>query len=719
MSSLLDAALWYATHKHWHVFPLRPGSKLPATEHGFKDATTDEAAIRAWWGANPHYNVGVATGDSGLGVADVDVKNDAQGMESWRDLRQAYGAEIEETLISETPTGGMHVWYLRNGYAIGNSAGKLGPGLDVRAIGGYVVAPPSVTPDGEYRWALGHNPTEKALAPFPKALVGLLADGHKPAEHLRARARGEIAQGKRNSTLTSIAGLLRSRGMSPDGILQVLRTENQRCAPPLDEAELAKIAGSMARYEPDETFNLTDLGNGLRFVALEGERARYCAPWGKWLLWDGRRWMVDEHQEVEVRAVAVIRDLLRQAAATDNDEERKALTKHARVIESRRARRDFLASAQPYLAIAPEALDADPWLLNCRNGTLDLRTGEIKPADPKDYITKCAPADYDPDAECPTWQAFERTIAGGDAELVAFKQRAFGYGLTGDVSEQVFFLHYGTGANGKSTELTAIRDVLGEDYAFHTPTDTLLAGRYGSIPNDVARLKGARFVTAVESEAGRRLAEALVKQLTGGDTITARFMRAEWFSFKPTHKIYLAANHKPEIRGTDHAMWRRVRLIPYEVTIPDDEQDKHLGDKLRAEASGILAWLVRGCLEWQHDKGLTPPQAVLKATESYRNEMDVLGDFIADCCVLWPSSKVTAKDIYDAYLKWADENGEKDKLTKTMFGLRLRERGVKDTRIGHAQSRGYAGIGLKGDALQVEIGQEQEVTDSELERIAF
>jgi putative DNA primase/helicase len=637
------------------------------------------------------------------------VKNGAQGMESWRDLRQAYGAEIEETLISETPTGGMHVWYIRNGYAIGNSAGKLGPGLDVRGIGGYVVAPPSVTPEGEYRWALGHNPTQKALLPFPKPLASLLDDGHKPAEHLRAKAKGEIAQGERNSTLTSIAGLLRSRGMSPDGILQVLRTENKRCDPPLDEAELAKIAHSMARYEPDgESFNLTDLGNALRFVALEGKHARYCAPWGKWLLWDGHRWRIDEAQEIELRAVSVIRDLLRQAAAAESDEQRKMLAKYARTTESRRARRDLLASAAPYLAVAPDELDCDPWLLNCQNGTLDLRSGELRAADPNDLITKMAPVDYDPDAECPAWLAFEDQICGGDRALVAFKAQAFGYGLTGDVSEQVFFLHYGTGANGKSTELTAIRDVLGEDYAFHTPTETLLAQRYGSVPNDVARLKGTRFVTAVESEAGRRLAEALVKQLTGGDTITARFMRAEWFSFKPTHKIYLAANHKPEIRGTDYAMWRRVRLIPYETTIPLEKQDKHLGDKLAAEATGILAWLVQGCLDWQRNKGLTPPQAVVKATESYRSEMDILGDFVEDCCVLAPGAQVTVREIYDAYLKWADDNGEKERLSKTMFTLRLTERGIARARLGPKQVRGYQGIGLKGETIQKEILDELE-----------
>jgi putative DNA primase/helicase len=704
--SALPAALWYARHS-WYVLPLRPGSKLPATEHGFQDATTAEQKIRAWWTAEPRYNVGIATGLSGIAAVDVDVKNGAQGMESWRDLRQELGADSEDTVINETPTGGLHMLYAANGHKIRNSAGKLGPGLDVRAEGGYIVVPPSTTPDGEYHWALGCDPAHRALAPIPEALLHLLIEADKPAEHLRATARGTIAEGERNSAMASIAGLLRARGLGVESILHVLEIENAKCVPPLEQNELAKIAGSIARYAPNaKAYNLTDLGNGLRFVGLQGEHVRYCTPWGKWLLWDGTRWRIDETEEVEKLAVCVVRDLLSQAAACASDDERKAITKYARFVESRHARRDLLSSASPYVAITPDALDRDPWLLNCANGTVDLRTGELRPADPADFITKCAPVDYDPDAACPMWEVFEDTIAGNDPELVAFKQRAFGYGLTGDVSEQVFFLHYGTGANGKSTEVTAIREVLGEDYAFHTPTDTLLAGRYGSIPNDVARLKGARFVTAVESEAGRRLAEALVKQLTGGDTITARFMRAEWFSFCPTHKIYLAANHKPEIRGTDHAMWRRVRLIPYEVTIPDEEQDKHLGEKLRTEASGILAWLVRGCLQWQHDKGLAPPQAVLRATESYRNEMDVLGDFIADCCTVWPSAQATAKELYDAYLNWANENGEKDKFSKTMFTLRLKERGIQSARMGHAQSRGYAGIGLKGTPMQVALGKE-------------
>lgn len=464
---------------------------------------------------------------------------------------------------------------------------------------------------------------------------------------------------------------------------------------------------------PVGQYNLTDLGNAMRFVLCEGENVRYCHPWGKWLVWDGRRWKIDDTGAVEIKAVCVVKRLLMESANADSQDQREKLRRFSRATESLSKRRALLISAQPYVTISPDELDTDPWLLNCTNGTLDLRTGEIRAPERSDYLTKLAPTDYDPEAECPDWRAFQDTICGGNQGLVAFKQRAFGYGLTGDVSEQIFFMHYGTGSNGKSTELNTIKDIVGPDYAQHTATETLMVKRNPGVPNDVAKLKGARFVTAIESEAGRRMAEALVKQLTGGDVLTARFLYGEFFEFRPTHKLYLAANHKPEIRGTDHAMWRRIRLIPYTVTIPDDEQDKQLPDKLLAEAAGILAWLVQGCLEWQRD-GLVPPESVKNATSAYKDEMDALGDFITECCVLFPGAKVTAAELYKAYKEWGAKGGEEETMSKRSFGVRLRERGtVSDVRIGSRGSRGYKGIGLKGTAVQAEIATDASaVTDA-------
>jgi putative DNA primase/helicase len=340
--------------------------------------------------------------------------------------------------------------------------------------------------------------------------------------------------------------------------------------------------------------------------------------------------------------------------------------------------------------VAPDELDADPMLLNTKSGTIDLRTGELREHRREDLITKLAPVEYDPGAEAPAWGAFlERVLP--DEELRGFVRRAAGYSASGDTSEQCLFINHGVGANGKSTFHEAAAAALG-DYAMRAPTDMLLARRSGAVPNDVARLKGARFVTAAETEDGRRLAESLVKDLTGQDTITARFMRAEFFDFKPTHKLHLSTNHKPEIRGTDAAIWRRIRLVPWTVTIPPAEQDKKLSEKLRGELAGVLAWIVRGCVEWRHE-GLKAPDAVRKATGAYRSEMDVIGAFIEDCCVLRPDASALATPLYVAYKEWCEESGEPIEKQRR-FGMRLTERGLRREKVGGVYK--WYGIGLRG-----------------------
>jgi putative DNA primase/helicase len=373
----------------------------------------------------------------------------------------------------------------------------------------------------------------------------------------------------------------------------------------------------------------------------------------------------------------------------DAGEERpinRELAKHALKSEAKGRIESMIALArsEPGIAITPEELDADPWALNLSNGTVDLRTGELREHRREDLITKIAPVAYDPDAPAPVWEAFlERVLPSED--LRAFVQQAAGYSATGDTSEQCLFINHGTGANGKSTYQEAIAAALG-DYAMRAPTEMLLAKRSGGIPNDVARLKGARFVAASETEEGRRLAESLVKDLTGQDTISARFMRAEWFDFRPTHKLWLSTNHKPEIRGTDTAIWRRIRLIPWSVTILPAEQDKKLPAVLRRELPGILAWIVRGCLEWRRG-GLQAPEEVRKATGEYRAEMDVLAVFLGECCESGPELWDYAKDLYTSYKRWCGETGERAE-TQRKFGERLRERGFQRDRGG---SRG-AGI---------------------------
>lgn len=284
-----------------------------------------------------------------------------------------------------------------------------------------------------------------------------------------------------------------------------------------------------------------------------------------------------------------------------------------------------LAESEPGIPVLPGELDRDPWLLNVKNGTVDLRTGELRPHKRDDLITKIVPVEYDSEASCPTWLAFLNRIMDGNERLIAFLQRAAGYSLTASTQEQCFFLLYGTGANGKSVFLTTLLAVMG-DYGIQAAPDLLLAKSGESHPTEVADLFGARLVVATETEAGRRLAENLVKQHTSGDRLKARFMRQDFFEFEATFKIWLATNNKPIVKGTDYAIWRRIKLIPFTVTIPPEERDKSLPAKLRQELHGILAWAVQICLEWQK-YGLNEPQEVTAATCAYRDEQDILGSW--------------------------------------------------------------------------------------------
>jgi putative DNA primase/helicase len=446
----------------------------------------------------------------------------------------------------------------------------------------------------------------------------------------------------------------------------------------------------------------TEIANGKRLIAKHGDTLRWCNPWGKWLTWDGSRWAVDQQRIVESLAKAVIQGLWTDLAGlvrsrSDDDGGVKAILSFLKAGASAHGIDSMirLARSEAGVPILPDALDCDPWLLNCQNGTLDLRTGELRPHGRQDYLTKLCPVTYDPTAECRVWLSFLDRIVP-EANLRSFLRRAVGMSLTGNVKEHVLFFLYGTGSNGKSTFLNQVHKVLGDDYAMKAPPELLMVKKGESHPTERADLAGKRFVACVEAGEGRRLAEALVKELTGGDPIRARRMREDFWQFDPTHKIWLAANHKPVIRGTDWGIWRRIKLIPFIVKIPDEEQDKDLSDKLLTEAAGILHWAVLGCIEWQKD-GLGEPEAVRKATAEYRSEMDILGAFMAECCAEGDGIVSAAKDLYAAYQKWAQDSGE-DSVTQTAFGMVLSERGYARDRFTSGPYKGktrWNGIGLR------------------------
>ena len=446
----------------------------------------------------------------------------------------------------------------------------------------------------------------------------------------------------------------------------------------------------------DEPRNLTELGNAERLLDRRGDDLLYSPQLRGWHVWDGRRWRHDE-QAALLWAQECARAIHQEAEHADDDELRKAIIRHANRSEQARSVRATLDLAGPMRTKAVDDFDADPFELTVRNGTLDLRTGKLLPHDRKRLSTRITDLSYDRAADCPAWRAFLARVLDHDDELLAFLQRAVGYSLTGSVDEQVLFLLHGSGSNGKTTFVETIR-TLGGDYATQTPASTLLEQRQGSdaIPNDLARLRAVRLVTASETGDGRRLNEERMKAITGGDTISARFLHREWFDYRPAFKLWLSTNHLPRISGTEHAIWRRVRQIPFTVTIPDQEQDRDLPHKLRGELPGILAWAITGCLEWQ-DQGLGTARAVDEATAAYREQMDILGAFLAERCIIAPDALSKAAELYAAYKTWASESGIERPVTKQAFGRALTDRGFEQGR--KQDARLWRGVGLPSGGL--------------------
>jgi putative DNA primase/helicase len=456
-------------------------------------------------------------------------------------------------------------------------------------------------------------------------------------------------------------------------------------------------------------FSLSDLGNARRLVAQHGEDLHYCHLSKKWYCWNGKYWEVDNSGEVERRAKSTVAEIYGEAAKSNNLDERKALAGHALRSESRDKILSMirLAQSEPGIPVAPGELDSNPFLLTCLNGTIDLKDGNLLAHHRYDLITCLAPVNYDPTAAYDLWEKFLYRIMDvyerpASAErMVNFLQRSLGYSLTGSCEEECLFILWGGGANGKSTLVNTVSHVLG-DYARNTPVETLLLKKgAGEIPSDVARLDGPRFLTAAEVDRGRRLAESLVKELTGRDIVTARFLYAEHFDFTPQFKLWLSTNNKPVIKGTDDAIWRRIMFVEFPVQIPKEQRDKHLRDKLQEEeGAGILNWMVQGCLSWQRD-GLDVPEEVVAATADYRAEMDDLAGFLADKCLVGPGLKASAQDLYSAYISYCEDQKlrEKEIMKQQNFGRCLAERNFKRDR-GTAGRRLWRGIGLRSPIIE-------------------
>jgi putative DNA primase/helicase len=438
----------------------------------------------------------------------------------------------------------------------------------------------------------------------------------------------------------------------------------------------------------------TDLGNAELFAALNHDRVRFDYSQQRWMLYKEHWWEPDADGELMRLAKHVARALHRNAGNIDDDDKRRKEAQWALSSESRQRLEAMLilARSEKSLADAGGGWDADGWLLGVANGLVDLRTGELRDGTPDDRITLHTKIAFDPLAACPRWDRFLTEIFDGDSELISYVRRAVGYSLTGLTLEQCFFCCNGAGANGKSTFLHAIRNVLGS-YASNLPFSAFELAARSTIPNDVATLPGRRFVTAIETDESARLNEARIKALTGGDIITARLLYRDLFSFRPVAKFWLAFNHPPMVADDSHGFWRRVQQIPF-LRQFDPKADPTLEETLSAEAPGILAWGVRGCIEWQAC-GLTPPAVVQGATQTYRIESDPLREFLEDRCIQGPTEAVSAAALREAYVSWARKNGEARILTRAEFTRRLQAGAFQKRQSGHARTWTWFGLSLR------------------------
>ena len=739
IDQLLEARAAY--ERGWVLTPLR--GKKPINTGWTEAPRPSLDLVESWADAG---NLGVRTGAiSGVMVLDDDTA-DCSGVAS---------LHLPPTVTVETGGGGRHYYFKCTDPVIGNSSTGLPEHVDVRANGGQAVLPGSVHHEtgSVYRWLPGHSPDEVEVADLPEALLERLRPQPRPARQglppvaapaatlpqryaagVLTHATDRVAaalEGARNDTLNKAAftvGQYVAAGLLDADEAQRVLAESGRAAG-LPDSEVAKTVKSGFDAGLENPVDLgellrrlaaplgtnghsaptmsaprapSDMGNAERLVAAHGQDLRYCHPQKRWYAWDGRRWRLDDMGTVVDRAKRTVRTILSEAAGIADDNRRTELTKWAMRSEQKERVKAMVDLARSALPVLPTDLDRHAFMLNTESGTLDLESCELRLADRADRITKLCPTRFDAEASCTTWVQFLKRVLP-DPETRAYLQRALGYTATGDVGEQVMFFCLGNGANGKSTFLRVIQDTLGRDYAFQAAPKVLLATKQDRHPTELADFAGRRMAVCTELPAGSKFNEVLIKQLTGGDLISARRMHQDHWEFDPTHKIWIAANHKPLVEGTDDAIWRRMHLIPFNVQIPDRDRDRNLLSKLRRESPGILAWIVAGCRAWR-EKGLDPPAQVLEAVGGYREEMDSVGRFLEERCEPRPGHRIFVSEVRDAFSVWCEQEGE-EPLGPKAFGLRMAAKGHSSRRSTGGQ-KAYFGLALR--QIEPEVSEASE-----------
>lgn len=688
-----------------------------------------------WW---PEANIGIVTGrDSGVWVLDEDTY--AGGNQTIGQYERRHGA-LPATRVHSTGSGGTHYFWRHPGFEVRNSARKvLGQGLDIRGEHGFVVAPPSMGAKGAYELNAAHDiaPVDAPgwlldlIRSYDRDQLGASVSGtteaapngasRKYAEAaLRAEAQRmrEAEAGTRNDTLNQCAfslGTLGGNGLLDEADAWTALSEAASAAG-LSQGEIRgtflsgwrkgvenpRVVQWNALEGEWETHPRTEFGLADRMLAHYGDQLRWCPERGTWMTYRGGVWVTDVKQTGLWMAQMMIRRLP-ETEALSYDDTRPLGPKGEEMPSPRDEFIAWVGKQQTQKAVSAAAnlaagltgmrmsqntFDAESLLLNVTNGVVNLNTGELEPHSPEQRMTLQSAAPFHGlDELAPQWDAFLARVQP-DPAMRAYLQRVIGYASTALTTEQAFFLLTGKGANGKSVFESVIGHVLGS-YSQTVPVETLMASSVdGRIPNDIARMAGRRFMSASETKAGKALDEQRLKQLTGGDTIAARYMRAEFFEFRPVGKFFLTTNHLPKL-SDDSATWRRIHLIRWPVTIPEGERDGFLQDRLiREEAAGILAWIVRGALAWR-EEGLNPPDEVHQAREEYQRDEDVVGQFVEDCLNIVPPVKGavgrSSAEIWNAFAAWAKREGHPVMGQRALTG-RLKKNYT------HARSNGWSGF---------------------------
>jgi putative DNA primase/helicase len=501
----------------------------------------------------------------------------------------------------------------------------------------------------------------------------------------------------RSAQFHHAVGWLKQLGWSEEAVLALLKQHPKGIASKYVKSnrldrEVKRCFGKTSDPEPGPSTPPPDDGEApvfsdeylaIHFANKHAHELRHVAKWSRWMVYDGVRWQFDEKLKVFTYA----RKLCRAVAKTANDPKVRKQIASAKTVGAAVS----LARSDQRIAATVDQWDTDPWLLNTPGGVVDLRTGKMREHRPDDYMTKCTAVT--PHGDCPRFKQFFAEVTGNDREMMEYMQRVDGYSLTGLTKEHSFFFYYGTGRNGKGVKLNTTGGILA-DYHQAAPLETFVS-QQSRHETELAMLMGARVVTVGETEAGKRWTESKIKTLTGGDPISARFMRQDFFTYTPTYKLHISGNHRPGLNSVNVAIASRVKLLPFEITIPEEKRDQDLTEKLKAEWPGILAWMIEGCVEWQR-VGLNTPAKVREAVQAYINDEDKLGLWISECVdTTKPNEYSSSTDLFASWKEWADENGEYiGSMTKLVNALQ--DHGYRRGRSTKGDSNGFYGMTVRG-----------------------